>query len=660
MASVSTYMQHSSTNVALTTAGCWPLPPHPLVEAPSLQWQQRAVLPLFNTLVASQTLLSAGNEMRRPILNRLRNQEAISADSSRKLQKGPWLEYFASLGDTSLKEIPAELLETTDPETLSKGSTVSLPSTKTSLPRLERELRGHIDARRVGQAIEVFLRARHSQEKEYHQLNLKLVGRLFDLLCTRRRPFDAYRVLTHYRNLSTAPTNAVPKSETNFVRKYERLCSCLRYMNPKIHDAGSILKLARRVYADLKQMDEKCQRTCLPTFLSALGQQRSVPAGIMCLEIYKYMLVNKFDLKGSYFEHLLGFSKFFRQQDLPYADVLARSVAMGRIPPPAVALNVLENLFPYTDAGATHAALQSIIKLQSTALENGLPQYHLDIATMELISAASTKNGAHKNILLIWDLLDLISCKPSEGLYENTAIAFATDPNMYDDAFLVLAEMEEKGMIPSRALIRGLSFQFRPSEKLLGLACQRWTTLRTNGIGATLSGLNALISASAERGNVYRAFALLEEIPRSNLEADADTYSFAFEALGKSLFRKLPLTTNEPKLIASILEKADSLLTVMESQGLSPTHHIVREYVEVLCLAGKVDVATNVVLDLIASPGSVNSKTAYRVSMANVTAGNFDTARRFAADAGDHTNLILKKIAQEEAKASETKTEKSE
>jgi hypothetical protein len=192
------------------------------------------------------------------------------------------------------------------------------------------------------------------------------------------------------------------------------------------------------------------------------------------------------------------------------------------------------------------------------------------------------------------------------------------------------------------------------------LACQRWTTLRTNGIGATLSGLNALISASAERGNVYRAFALLEEIPRSNLEADADTYSFAFEALGKSLFRKLPLTTNEPKLIASILEKADSLLTVMESQGLSPTHHIVREYVEVLCLAGKVDVATNVVLDLIASPGSVNSKTAYRVSMANVTAGNFDTARRFASDAGDHTNLILKKIAQEEAKASETKTEKSE
>jgi hypothetical protein len=128
-------------------------------------------------------------------------------------------------------------------------------------------------------------------------------------------------------------------------------------------------------------------------------------------------------------------------------------------------------LFPYTDAGATHAALQSIIKLQSTALENGLPQYHLDIATMELISAASTKNGAHKNILLIWDLLDLISCKPSEGLYENTAIAFATDPNMYDDAFLVLAEMEEKGMIPSRALIRGLSFQFRYVKYTLEFPC---------------------------------------------------------------------------------------------------------------------------------------------------------------------------------------------
>jgi hypothetical protein len=159
------------------------------------------------------------------------------------------------------------------------------------------------------------------------------------------------------------------------------------------------------------------------------------------------------------------------------------------------------------------------------------------------------------------------------------------------------------------------------------------------------------MSGGAERGDIDRTVFMLEEFPRNDVEPNADTFSFAFEALGKNVARKNRKPASKA-LIDSYLRKADSFLTAMEEQGIAPTGHIAREYVELLCLAGEVETATAIVTDSIASNGIVNSKTIYRVAMANVTHKNFDVAREVASSATEPLPFLLETIESAERRES--------
>lgn len=171
--------------------------------------------------------------------------------------------------------------------------------------------------------------------------------------------------------------------------------------------------------------------------------------------------------------------------------------------------------------------------------------------------------------------------------------------------------------------------------------------LRQGGMDVTVAQLNVILSAGAERGDIDRTLAILEEYARNNLQPNVDSYGFAFEALGKHLkrrTRKLP----EPSLVVDCLSKADMFLTMMEENNVAPNHHVIKEYVELLCIAGEVETATSVVLDSVQTPGLVNSKTLYRVAMANAHQGQIDIARKMEALSAEPMPFLADAIAKRE------------
>jgi pentatricopeptide repeat protein len=186
------------------------------------------------------------------------------------------------------------------------------------------------------------------------------------------------------------------------------------------------------------------------------------------------------------------------------------------------------------------------------------------------------------------------------------------------------------------------------NPKNLDFAFEQLRQLRQEGKPVTTASLNAMMSGAAERGEIDRILFLLQEFDRNNVEPDAETFSFGFESLGKNLRRrsKNPGTQDH---IDACLVAAESFLTMMDDRDIEPTHHIIRDYVELLCLVGQVDTATTIVLEAACEEGLLGSKTVYRVAMTNAKMQRFDIARQVAmCNKGEPMPFLLESIDQEE------------
>jgi hypothetical protein len=324
-----------------------------------------------------------------------------------------------------------------------------------NIKRMERQLTKFILQKNPQRAMDTFHLGLRYETAD--QLQPDTVRQLF-FLVARKRPFDAYKVLQHYRKITAEEHD---QDVNAYAGMYERNCDALRYIDPEKHRYNDIHKLVRSLVMELQQLDRVGKEQCYPVLVSALVSQKSVSVGDFARLAYQYMVQNNFAVEANYWEHLLSLSRYFRQKDLPYASILRRIVDMGRRPDPVTALNALENLFPYTDVDATYTALKAIVDLQSTAQPGDEFQYVVDISALEVIGAAAARTGHFVLSLLIWDLVDLLGYKPTEAIFENTIMAFAVEPNTYGNAFTVMAEMEANGYEPSRALIRGFSAHLR-------------------------------------------------------------------------------------------------------------------------------------------------------------------------------------------------------
>lgn len=163
-----------------------------------------------------------------------------------------------------------------------------------------------------------------------------------------------------------------------------------------------------------------------------------------------------------------------------------------------------------------------------------------------------------------------------------------------------------------------------------------------------------MLSGAAERGDVDGVISVWSELERSNVAPNAESYSFVFESLGKNLRRHQKFETyrNPQFHIDSCIALADSYLSKMETQGLSPTQHIVREYIEMLCLVHQVDTATAIVLESLQKGEEhlISDKTIYRVALANAKLQKFDIARRLAGSrrGAEPIEFLLTNIEREE------------
>jgi hypothetical protein len=196
------------------------------------------------------------------------------------------------------------------------------------------------------------------------------------------------------------------------------------------------------------------------------------------------------------------------------------------------------------------------------------------------------------------------------------------------------------------------NYCLRNAPSRLDTALEHLKALRQKGTHVSVAALNAIVSGGAERGDVDRTVFVLEEFARNDVEPNADTFSFAFEALGKNIARRTRNPASK-KMIESYLETADSFLTEMEERGIAPSHHIVREYVELLCLANEVETATAVVNETLTNGGVVNNKTIYRVAMANSAVNNFAVARDLSLTASEPLPFLLDNIARAEQRNEE-------
>jgi len=334
-----------------------------------------------------------------------------------------------------------------------------------------------INGNNTSQALRVFydLQRLIRQAKQCHQEPpippAGIIKKLFRMCCPRH-PLDAYHVLQYFMTFQHTGEYYARDGDINgYSALYNRLCDSLRYLDPDKHSLADIEVVVRSVSAAVKRMERAGQELCCPVLVSALLEQRSVHMGYEFAEpIYSYIMREQFAVPDGWFIHLLSYSKYNRQYDLPFDDVLEQSMTRGRHPPPAIVLHALDNFFPFTNVETVARYLKSVIQLQQSVVENakkaGRPvhpteQYWVDIGTLEMIGAGAASQGSSDINLLIWDMLDLLGYEPTVGIYENTVVAFAMNTFTYKEAFTVLAEMEAAGFEPSRAVIRSCSRHVR-------------------------------------------------------------------------------------------------------------------------------------------------------------------------------------------------------
>ena len=484
----------------------------------------------------------------------------------------------------------------------------------------------------------------------------------FHMALNKRQIVTAYQILQIYaENWDDAVHGPDRRS---LFHLYSRLCNVLGFANTKEHRPADVRKVIDALLNAIQELPDQGKRHCYPFLLSSLLQQPVVRAPSKARFVYQQLHDLEWKFGPLYLEHLLNQTQYNRQDELPYAQILFETTVTNKHrPAPEKVIRVVENLFPHTNMDDSFLVLQALVELQSVAADEGVPYpkaYLLDMATLESMAAAASKAGDVHVIQLLWEYMEESNMEPTVSVYESTAVAFSSDPERYENAFAVLKEMETRGWSPCRALIRSMSVLFRGSLDQIDSALELVLADAEAWLVATatandeekprfpLAALNVILSASAERGDLDNSVKIMNMVEEAKLPTNVDTFCFAFEALGKHLGFHLKKNNqrgvrNRKEVCGYVLSRAMEYLDMMDARGIPLDHHIVKEYVELLCGADEVQTATQVVLDSLQS-GTVNNKTLYRVSISNAEKGDFDMARELAGKGTEPMPFLLGRI----------------
>ena len=382
--------------------------------------------------------------------------------SLRDIQSQPWESNFGHSQNSSTNNIRVD--EIPDPTTITIEKTgkneQSAPTNSTNMESLHSE--NHVT---LGKAI------RRRQTKIAFQkfeqavdrnkiVPIKMVADLFYLM-VKKDPILSFELLQYY--------NAHPDAPSFSLDMYRRLCYSVSLVDPQKHRPRETLTFVESLLADLEELDLETKLKLYPPLTVSLAKQRSVGIGPYAGYLYNFLVENGFSTSKGWLQSLLALSKYNRQEDLPFHDILARLVSINANPHPFSVLPAIQNMFPYTDTGTVYVALEAYRDLQRQSLleernaSASLYQEHvMDLAALEMISAGAAHSGNSKLVMLVWDILEQSNISPTAAVYENTVVAFASEPG--DDlrqTFHALMSMKEDGFIISRPLIRSVSLATR-------------------------------------------------------------------------------------------------------------------------------------------------------------------------------------------------------
>lgn len=414
---------------------------------------------------------------------------------------------------------------------------------------------------------------------------------------------------------------------------YERLCRSVAHLKshhalpPQTKDCVALL---RRTFRD---MPREAQQRLLPILLESVMTTEIASVRMQGYNLTTYILQYNFQLEPDLLERLLSMAQSHNIHELPY-HILVRKLADWQTAPnnPAAVPCVLTSFFPFTDFERTLVAVQATLDM---ALR-GNANVKVDMGTLEMIMASAARFGKHELGLLTWDLSECMGYEPTESLFESMIQAFSMSYRQDHRAFACLAEMEQHGYVPSRALLRSISRSLKFSISRIDNA-YRILTSRNSGSQPTLYSLNVIMSACAENGDVDRTFSVLNDDFRAyGIEPNEDSFSFALEALAVNVRNGQDLNH---------LATADKLLDLMEEKELQINHHVFHQYIRVALNSGNVEMATASTLDAIKTKGfEVSDRTIVLLVYVLGARGDFDMARKFTGLTKDTCTYLHAKI----------------
>jgi pentatricopeptide repeat protein len=495
------------------------------------------------------------------------------------------------------------------------------------------------------QDVNLTLSLFHEAIRHRQKLSQRVLVRLFYVV-VQANPILAYSALQQYR--TDDDQTVLTDGE---MKMYLKLCSSVSLLDQQKHNRRELHVFVRSLIQDLESLERDAKQELLPKMITALATQRNVRIGSYARDLYQWMVKDEYEMKTGWLRQLLSLSKYNRQDDLPFHDIMERLAEQNGRPHPLSVIQAIHNMFPFTDPKRVSVALRAFLEFQKRLVVDDFPQpttldeLQIDLDCLESISAGAAHSGSTELVLLVWEVLEHCNYRPTDIIYENTVIAFATGGNHLPTAFGAINSMKEDGFEVARSLLRSFSLALR-SEKLRLDHGMKLLTVSSPDL-QSLETVNALMSCYAERGDVSDVLFLLKTLRSNKLNPDVNSYSFAVEVLGKNIHRWGK--SSDPAMIQENLDHADSILGMMEADGILPSRDLLRNYVELLCIAGESDTANMVIDDMLSNtPESVCSKALYRIAMVNAERGDFDKARYLASLITDDIPILVKKIRSRE------------
>jgi hypothetical protein len=394
-----------------------------------------------------ETMNTNNYEDKGRVMDSVSLEDSFSPDEEITLQDSS-SEALELSDDNSLEEITADA-----PVNPIKDAIDTRIEQQRQARRFQNRLRRAIQHNKIERAMELFVEAK----RDNHLVPLNMIVRLFYQV-SDKQPFMAYELVKYYKSH--------PQSEGNGYHSgmYRKLCKSVALLDPQASFQKDIQNFVHTLLKEVGQMDMDVKQELYPKLVTAFVMQRTVSVGKYAGAIYDQMTKNDFRMSPGWLLNLLALSKYNRQDDMPFHDVLATLVATGYRPNPQIVLRAIHNMFPFGNSEASRVSLQAVLELiqQETSEDSPYAQaeYRLDLGTLEAMSVGAAKSGDFKFILLLWDVMDQLAYKPTAAIYENTIIAFAASDNL-ENAFAAMASMEAEGFPLSRALVRSFSQAIR-------------------------------------------------------------------------------------------------------------------------------------------------------------------------------------------------------